>query len=189
MAGPPGRSLAIADKHQVGVVDLRRGRVRVIAHGDAERQRHQRHDVGVARRPARRHPRAKPGPWGPAPEVHRARRRPRDTPGRRADVVAASRRGELPPGLARPPDLVHHRGRHQHEQQRAGRDDVGGRRAVAAGPLGRARTARGGRQPGPGLAGRAAARRRIQPGGSGRAGRRDRAPRRAALQQRQHCGG
>src|SRR4051794_29468246 len=35
VAGPPGRFMAIADKAQVGIVDLRRGRVRVIAHGDA----------------------------------------------------------------------------------------------------------------------------------------------------------
>ncbi|HMC70396.1 MAG TPA: WD40 repeat domain-containing protein, partial [Mycobacteriales bacterium] len=34
LAGPPGRFLAIADKHRVGIVDLRRGRVRVIADGD-----------------------------------------------------------------------------------------------------------------------------------------------------------
>jgi class 3 adenylate cyclase/WD40 repeat protein/energy-coupling factor transporter ATP-binding protein EcfA2 len=35
LAGPPGRFLAIADKEQVGIVDLRRNRLRVIAHGDA----------------------------------------------------------------------------------------------------------------------------------------------------------
>lgn len=34
LAGPPGRFLAIADKYRVGLVDLRRGRVRVIARGD-----------------------------------------------------------------------------------------------------------------------------------------------------------
>jgi class 3 adenylate cyclase/WD40 repeat protein/tRNA A-37 threonylcarbamoyl transferase component Bud32/energy-coupling factor transporter ATP-binding protein EcfA2 len=33
--GRPGRMFAVADAHQVGIVDLRRGRVRVIAHGDA----------------------------------------------------------------------------------------------------------------------------------------------------------
>jgi class 3 adenylate cyclase/WD40 repeat protein len=35
LAGGPGRTFAIADKEQVGLVDLRRGRVDVIAHGDA----------------------------------------------------------------------------------------------------------------------------------------------------------
>ncbi len=35
LAGVPGRTFAIADKEQVGIVDLRRQRVRVIAHGDA----------------------------------------------------------------------------------------------------------------------------------------------------------
>jgi len=35
LAGPPGRVYAIADKDKVGIVDLGRGRVRVIAHGDA----------------------------------------------------------------------------------------------------------------------------------------------------------
>jgi class 3 adenylate cyclase/WD40 repeat protein/energy-coupling factor transporter ATP-binding protein EcfA2 len=35
LAGAPGRSFAIADKEQVGIVDLRRQRVHVIAHGDA----------------------------------------------------------------------------------------------------------------------------------------------------------
>lgn len=35
LAGSPGRYLAIADKDQVGIVDLRRGRARVIAHGDS----------------------------------------------------------------------------------------------------------------------------------------------------------
>jgi WD40 repeat protein len=35
LAGPPGRNFAIADKAQVGIVDLRRRRVKVIAHGDA----------------------------------------------------------------------------------------------------------------------------------------------------------
>jgi class 3 adenylate cyclase/WD40 repeat protein/energy-coupling factor transporter ATP-binding protein EcfA2 len=34
LAGPPGRSLAIADKYHVGLVDLRRGRVKLIARGD-----------------------------------------------------------------------------------------------------------------------------------------------------------
>jgi class 3 adenylate cyclase/WD40 repeat protein len=34
LAGLPGASLAIADKYRVGVVDLRRGRVRLIARGD-----------------------------------------------------------------------------------------------------------------------------------------------------------
>lgn len=35
LAGPPGAVLAIADKSRVGLVDLRSGRVRVIANGDA----------------------------------------------------------------------------------------------------------------------------------------------------------
>ncbi|MEA2294657.1 MAG: hypothetical protein QOE86_2296, partial [Solirubrobacteraceae bacterium] len=35
LAGRPGRRFAIADKEQVGIVDLAAGRVRVIAHGDA----------------------------------------------------------------------------------------------------------------------------------------------------------
>jgi class 3 adenylate cyclase/WD40 repeat protein/tRNA A-37 threonylcarbamoyl transferase component Bud32 len=35
LAGPPGHFIAIADQVNVGLVDLRRGRMRVIAHGDA----------------------------------------------------------------------------------------------------------------------------------------------------------
>ncbi len=34
LAGPPGRQLAIADKYRVGLVNLRTGRVRIIAQGD-----------------------------------------------------------------------------------------------------------------------------------------------------------
>ncbi|MEO8967057.1 MAG: adenylate/guanylate cyclase domain-containing protein [Solirubrobacteraceae bacterium] len=34
LAGPPGGSLSIADKYRVGLVDLRRGRLRIIARGD-----------------------------------------------------------------------------------------------------------------------------------------------------------